>query len=629
MSSHRPRIFDVFNFKYYPGANPYLNTTALVFDLVVLDAKPSLALSDYLHELGRGLPQVKSLEVNSYGELFIRTAVAVSKLDMGLHFERYGITPLEQGDRLALHSLHEETSQGVVILVRDWLEAIARGISYDLASEIARLQQIFSDSIYGGPTAYSLLQSAYRRGIPFFYLPDERLMQYGYGKYQVRGASTTFDLDSQLDSNFTTFKDDCKAFIHNCGFPVPQGRTVYNFREAREAAAAIAYPVAVKPVVGHKGIGVTADVRDERGLEFAFEKAKEATREGHSAIIVEQHIAGSDFRLLCVGGRFVAALERRPPYVTGDGRSAIAELIERENATKARLDTPTSALGKIITDDVMDEYLKDRELSVDSVIESGRVVYLRRVANLSSGGVSVDATETIHPDNAILAQDIARYFRLVCLGIDVMSGDLSKSWKEGNFGVIEINSAPGVYMHLNPAVGKSVDVPGAITDYLFPSQKPCRIPTIAFNRLYRHEVYDIADRILLRHPNWTIGAACRDGFWINRTEINFRADYNSSVRSLLRHPKLDLLIAEYAGEILEWDGMCFEGSNLAILDNPSPVERTLLRDLLPDGTAIVRQGSEISVQIGGFLERHSPEESESFNYVYLREINRLIANYES
>jgi len=81
-------------------------------------------------------------------------------------------------------------------------------------------------------------------------------MQYGYGKKQVRGIATTFDGDSHLDSNFTT-RDDCKAFWA-LGFPVPKGDVV-SFEEAR-AVARDWLPVAVKPVVGHKG-GVTADVR--------------------------------------------------------------------------------------------------------------------------------------------------------------------------------------------------------------------------------------------------------------------------------------------------------------------------------------------------------------------------------
>ena len=221
-------------------------------------------------------------------------------------------------------------------------------------------------------------------------------MQYGYGKKQVRGVATTFDCDAHLDSDFTTRKDDCKAFLNTLGFPVPQGDIVTSEREALGVAREIGYPVAVKPVVGHKGIGVTADVQDSRELESAFERSLQAISENEpTRIIIEKSISGADFRLLCVNGKFVAATERRPASVIGDGQSTIAELIRDENRKSARLDTPTSPMSKIQSDEAMQLYLDEQRLSLDSVIEKDRTVYLRKVANLSAGGVSIDANATV------------------------------------------------------------------------------------------------------------------------------------------------------------------------------------------------------------------------------------------
>lgn len=625
MSSRKAETFDIFNIKEYDGPNPYLNTGAIVFNFDLFrDAKP-LDIDEYLQEMGKDLPQLRGLKVKSYADMFAQTVSEVSKLEMGLHFERFSVQVEEDQTYIGIQSLHHRTTTGVINLVWDWLEAITFGERFDVHRELEELQEMFRDSTYGGPTLYSIIQAAYHRGIPTSYLPDERLIQYAYGKYQVRGIATTFHLDSQLDSDFTTQKDDCKGFLSTCGFPVPKGEIVYTLDEAFDAVKEIGYPVAVKPVVGHKGIGVTANVQDDRRLEFAFDKAKEATEPGNSAIIVEQSITGADFRLLCVGGKFVAAVERRPAFVTGDGESTIQELIDQENATEARLDTPTSALGKIITDDVMENYLQEQGLRVDTVLREGEVVYLRKVANLSSGGVSIDATEIIHPDNMILAQDIAQYFRLVCMGIDVIAKDISRSWREGDFGLIEINAAPGIFMHLNPAIGNSVDVPGRILEYLFPLNKPFRIPIITFNRLYREDIYQIVDHILLDHPNWLIGSVCADGVFLNRSEKTLNEDYNSNIKSLLRHPRLDLLIAECTEKVFTRDGMVYEGSDLIVLDEPTPTEMILARDLLPNKTLIVKQDNFISVRVQGLIESYPLAESESFSYVYLKEITRMLS----
>ncbi len=162
------------------------------------------------------------------------------------------------------------------------------------------------------------------------------------------------------------------------------------------AAREIGYPVAVKPVVGHKGIGVTADVQDSKELVSAYNRALASIPEDQvTRIIVEKSISGSDFSFVVCHGRFVAATERRPASVVGDGYLTLAELIRQENRKPARLDTPTSPMSKIQIDEAMELYLEEQRLSLDSVVEKGRTVYLRKVANLSAGGMSIDATQTV------------------------------------------------------------------------------------------------------------------------------------------------------------------------------------------------------------------------------------------
>jgi cyanophycin synthetase len=450
-------------------------------------------------------------------------------------------------------------------------------------------------------------------------------MQYGYGKKQVRGVATTFDCDSHIDSDFTTRKDDCKAFLSTLGFPVPKGDIVISREEALMAAKEIGYPVAVKPVAGHKGIGVTAEVQDSEELKSAFARAVKAIPEEQSIrVIVEKSLTGADFRLLCVNGRFVAATERRPASVVGDGKSNIAELIRRENRTKARLDTPTSAMSKIQSDESMEMYLEEQGLSLDSVLEAGRTVYLRKVANLSAGGVSIDATPTVHPDNIILAQDIAQHFRLTCLGIDAIAPSLAKSWKSGEFGILEINAAPGIFMHLNPAVGESVDVPSHILETFFESEADARIPLIAFNRISIQELQETIDHILLQHPEWTIGAVCRDAVFVNRSEKILNKEYNNNIQNLLRNPKLDLLIAEYGEDVLEQDGMFYYGSNMVVLNNPTEMEMMLTRDVFDDSTIVIKQGDSISIRRKGLIEQYELGSSEPFSRVYLKEIPTIL-----
>ncbi|BAZ00448.1 RimK domain-containing protein ATP-grasp [Tolypothrix tenuis PCC 7101] len=625
INARKTDVFDIFKFKHYQGPNPYLEVGALVFNFVLTEYRKPLPIEDLVSIISDRYPTLANQEYESYAHLFAQTLSEVGKLEMGLHLSRWNVQPNSNSVYIAIQSLHERTTRGVVYFVWDWFEAINRDADFLFEDELARLQNRFRQSVYGGPTVYALLRTAYEKAIPTFYLWEEGLTQYGYGKKHIRGVATTFDCDSHIDSDFTTRKDDCKAFLKTLGFPVPEGDIVNTEKDALAVAREIGYPVAVKPVVGHKGIGVTAEVQDSEELESAYSRALAAIPEEQSTrIIVEKSISGADFRLLCVNGKFVAATERRPASVVGDGYSTIDELIREENRKPARWDTPTSPMSKIQRDEAMELYLREQRLTLDSVLEKDRTVYLRKVANLSAGGMSINATHTVHHDNIILAQDIAQHFRLTCLGIDVITKSLSESWKDGKFAILEINAAPGILMHLNPAVGDSVDVPSHILGTFFESGTDARIPIITFNKISVQELQETIDHILLQHPDWTVGAVCRDGLFVNRSRKILSKNYNSNLQSLLRNPKLDLLIAEYEAEILEEDGMFYQGSNMVVLDNPNETEMMLARDVLEGSTVVIRKGDNISISRKGLIEDYSLGEDEPFTRVYLKEVGTIL-----
>ncbi|MDM9585131.1 acetate--CoA ligase family protein [Nostoc sp. GT001] len=625
INARRTDVFDIFNFKHYLGPNPYLDVGALVFDFALIDSREPLPIEDYIASIGDRYPNLRDQTYESYAHLFAQVVSEAGKLDMDLHLNRWSVKPYPNLTRISIQSLHERTTREVVYFIWDWFEAITQDEDFAFDEQLVRLQDRFRASVYGGPTVYALLRTAYEKGIPAFYLWEEGLMQYGLGKKHVRGVATTFNCDSHLDSEFTTRKDDCKAFLKTLGFPVPEGSIVFSEKEALAAAREIGYPVAVKPVVGHKGIGVTADVQDSKELVSAFNRSVAAIPENQQTrIIVEKSISGSDFRMLCVNGRFVAATERRPASVVGDGYLTLAELIRQENRKPARLDTPTSPMSKIQIDEAMELYLDEQRLSLDSVIEKERTVYLRKVANLSAGGMSIDATPTVHDDNIILAQDIAQHFQLTCLGIDVITKSLAESWKSSNFAILEINAAPGVLMHLKPSVGESVDVPSHILETFFESGTDARIPIMTFNKISVEELQATIDHILLQNSNLTIGAVCRDAVFVNRSKKVLSKDYNSNVQTLLRHPKLDLLIAEYPEEILEEQGIFYQNSNIVVLDNPTETEMILARDVFDGSTVVIKKGNDISIRRKGLIEDYTLGEDEPFTRVYLKETGAIL-----
>ncbi|NET71090.1 MAG: cyanophycin synthetase [Sphaerospermopsis sp. SIO1G2] len=625
INARRTDVFDIFNFTYYIGPNPYLDNSALVFDFTLTEDSDPLPIKNYLDVISSIYPNILENNYQLYADLFAYVASEVGKLNIGLYLNDWSIKPYHSFMRIAIQAIHENTARGVIYLVWDWLESITKNEYFPFTEELIKLQKKFRKSIYGRPTVYALWETANQQGIPTLYLWEEGLIQYGYGRKQIRGVGTSFDVDSHLDSDFTTRKDDCKEFLIRLGFPVPHGDIVTSETEALDIAREINYPVAVKPVISHKGIGVTSNVQNSRELEYAYNLAKLAIPEGKSTrIIVEKSLTGTDYRLLCVNGKFIAAIERHPPSVKGDGYSTIRDLIDRENRQPERQDTPTSPLSQIVINDVLEEYLYEQKLKLDNIIRKDEIIYLSPVANISSGGVSVNTTDKIHRDNIILAEEIAQNFRLTCLGIDIITNNISQSWKVSDLAILEINAAPGISMHLKPAIGLSVDVPAKILTNFFPSAQDARIPIITFNQLTFDELQIMMNRILLKYPQWNIGGVCREGILINHSEKFLNQDYNRNVQTLLRNPQLDLLIAEYTEDILVKYGMGYQGSNIVILDHPTEIEMILLRDTIDGSVFIINQENHVSIQHKGLIENIPIAEEMEFLDVYLQIIDAFL-----
>jgi cyanophycin synthetase len=101
---------------------------------------------------------------------------------------------------------------------------------------------------------------------------------------------------------------------------------------------------------------------------------------------------------------------------------------------------------------------------------------LRRTDNVSAGGTAEDVTSLVHPDNLLLAQRAVRLVGLDIAGVDFLSTDISRSWRDVGGAICEINAQPGLRPHW--LADPQRDINGEIVDILF-GGRPSRIPTAA------------------------------------------------------------------------------------------------------------------------------------------------------
>jgi cyanophycin synthetase len=310
----------------------------------------------------------------------------------------------------------------------------------DVAALVARTERVMR-ARQPDHIARSLMRAARKRGIPFYPVsPGSATWQFGQGSAGIHFFEAASERDSLTGARLTGDKFLCNQLVEALGLPGVSHRIVADAAAAVRAARELGFPVVVKPIDRGKARGVTANVASEAEVEAAFEQAHPHSPRG---VLVERHVAGDDHRLAVFGGRFCWAVRRSPPRVVGDGRRSIAELIEAENRTRGDADVAAGFVTRIVPDDDLLAVLAKQGLGLHDRPAAARVVTLRSVANTATGGTIVDCSATIHPDNRELAEVIARGLRMDAVGIDFMTPDIAKSWRDVDCAVLEVNRTPG------------------------------------------------------------------------------------------------------------------------------------------------------------------------------------------
>jgi cyanophycin synthetase len=471
---------------------------------------------------------------------------------------------------------------------------------YDAPAALERLREL-ADDYRLGPSTRAIVDAARRRRIPVRRLtPTGSLVQFGYGIYQKRILASQTSDTSALAVEVCQEKPLTNSLLRAVGISVPEGRTVKSADEAWEIAQLLGLPVILKPEAGNQGKGVMVNLRSEAEVRAAYEVASQYRGD----VLVEKHIEGDDYRLLVVNGKLVAAARRDPAQVVGDGKHTVAELVEKANQDPRRRPGHSSALTRIRLDDAAQVVLSQQGFTLGAIPQPGQVVKLRQNCNLSTGGTATDVTEIVHPANARLAELAAQVLNLDVAGIDLLCKDIRRPVGEQGGAIVEVNAAPGLRMHLQPAQGQPRDVGVPIMEMLYPPGAPSRIPIIAVTgtngkttvtRLVAH-MFETAHKV--------VGFTSTDGTYI-RGERILDGDCSGpkSAQAVLLHPRVEVAALEVArGGILR-EGLGFDWCSVGVVTNVSSdhlgiggintveqlarVKQVVIESVDPEGSAVL------------------------------------------
>ncbi len=470
---------------------------------------------------------------------------------------------LEEGIYQVVVQYSEEAVGRLAIdLARQLIDtALAEG-EFDADAALAQLREL-DESERLGPSTGSIVDAALARGIPFRRLTPGSLVQFGWGVRQRRIQAAEIDSTSGVAESIAQDKELTKQLLHAAGVPVPLGRPVTSADDGWAAAHEIGLPVVVKPQDGNQGKGVTVNITTLEQLAAAYESAAL-----YGEVMVEKFLPGFDFRLLVVGDKLVAAARRDPPQVIGDGTSTVRELVDVINQDPRRGEGHATSLTKIRLDDIALGRLEAQNLTPASVPARGQRVVLRNNANLSTGGSATDVTDTVHPEVAARAVDAALMVGLDICGVDMVCENVLRPLEEQHGGIVEVNAAPGLRMHISPSFGRGRPVGEAVMDTLFAAGDDGRVPVVAVTGTNGKTTTARLINHLLAASGLRTGMTNTDGVWVDGHQTD-SGDCSGpkSARNVLLHPDVDAAVFEVArGGILR-EGLGFDRCQVAVVTN--------------------------------------------------------------
>ncbi len=442
-------------------------------------------------------------------------------------------------------------------------EALTNGTDYDLTADLKKMREI-REAVRLGPSTGSIVDEAVARDIPWIRMGTNSLVQLGYGINQMRFQATITCKTSNLAVDIACNKEETKRMLFDASIPVAKGDICVDEEDLKTCIDRIGYPIVLKPLDGNHGKGASINVINWEDAVEGLGFAKKYSRR----VIVEKFITGHDFRILVIDNKMVAAAQRVPANVVGDGKQNIQQLIDETNKDPRRGYGHENVLTEITVDRDTTDLLDKKGYNLETVPQKSEVVYLKSTANLSTGGTSIDITDMIHPENVFLAERISRVIGLDVCGIDIMAKNLTQPLKETGGVVLEVNAAPGFRMHLAPSEGLARNVAAPVIDMLYPLGKPSRIPIIAITGTNGKTTTTRLLAHIVKNNGFKVGFTTSDGIYVQNHMLE-KGDTTGplSAEFILKDPTVEFAVLETArGGILR-SGLGFSKCDIGIITN--------------------------------------------------------------
>ncbi|MER0122500.1 bifunctional glutamate--cysteine ligase GshA/glutathione synthetase GshB [Streptococcus sp. ZJ93] len=316
-----------------------------------------------------------------------------------------------------------------------------------------------------------LIFDALQKGINLEILDEEdqflKLWHKDHVEYVKNGNMTS--KDNYVVPLAMANKTVTKKILAAAGFPVPVGAEFSTKEDALRYYGQIEKrAIVIKPKSTNFGLGISI-FQDGASLED-YEKALNIAFTEDTQVLVEEFIAGTEYRFFVLDGKCEAVLLRVAANVVGDGIHTIRELVDLKNQDPLRGRDHRSPLEIIQLGDIEKLMLSQQGYQPDTVLEADQKAELRGNSNISTGGDSIDVTDQMDESYKQLAADMATAIGAWACGVDLIIPDLTlpATKSKPNCTCIELNFNPSMYMHTYCYQGPGQELTPKIIAKLFP-----------------------------------------------------------------------------------------------------------------------------------------------------------------
>lgn len=278
------------------------------------------------------------------------------------------------------------------------------------------------------------------------------------GKYIDSFNYPLYPNGTQYALHLTRDKFRAENHLHKCNLSTTKSR-VYSYGQMSQAKADFFNDTkneraVIKPLKSSLGRGVFVNVSEEH-FEESWQLSKEdltvteLRQENDLRFIVQNFLKGFEVRATILQGNIVALVARIPPYVEGNGRNNLFDLIKLKN--KSRSSCAYLKKHPIIITNKIKQFLKSHNLNLDYIPQRNERVLLSSVSNIAGGGEIVNITDLVSENVKEFALDVlASIPGLNSGGLDLVL----QSFNDPNPHVIEINTFPVISLTKYPTYGR-------------------------------------------------------------------------------------------------------------------------------------------------------------------------------